>query len=140
MDRAEGILARRRDLAEQYDERLREIPWLISPVVPPEHVHGYQSYVCLFAPEPLAPVRIGDLNRRRNGLMQRLEEMGIATRQGTHAPVLQGYYAHKYEIAPDAFPNAIAADRLSISLPLYPQMTEADLERVVDGLRLAFEA
>jgi hypothetical protein len=41
--------------------------------------------------------------------MALLEEKGIATRQGTHAPVIQGYYAEKYGLRPEQFPNAYIA-------------------------------
>jgi len=64
----------------------------------------------------------------------RLEAKGIATRQGTHAPVVLGYYAEKYGLRPEQFPNAYLADRLSLALPLYPQMTEVEQNRVVTEL------
>jgi len=70
--------------------------------------------------------------------MQRLEDDGISTRQGTHAPVLLGYYQTKYGLMPDAFPNAVIADQLSVSLPLYPQMTPEEMERVVSALDSSF--
>ena len=71
--------------------------------------------------------------------MMRLEEQGIATRQGTHAPVGLGYYARKYDLRMERFPNALLADRLSLSLPLYPQLADDDIERVVAALREAVE-
>ena len=72
--------------------------------------------------------------------MARLEEQGIATRQGTHAPVATGYYAQQVRPATRrTFPNAYLADRLTLALPLYPQMTDADQDTVVDALRGAFE-
>jgi dTDP-4-amino-4,6-dideoxygalactose transaminase len=72
--------------------------------------------------------------------MQRLEDEGIATRQGTHAAALQAYYARKYDIGPQHFPRTAAAEALSISLPLFPQLTEADQERVVERLRALHDA
>jgi dTDP-4-amino-4,6-dideoxygalactose transaminase len=55
--------------------------------------------------------------------MRSLEQAGIATRPGTHAPVLADYYAQKYSIRPEQYPNAWLAEGLSLALPLYPQMT-----------------
>jgi dTDP-4-amino-4,6-dideoxygalactose transaminase len=69
--------------------------------------------------------------------MQALEDRGIATRPGTHAPVLQGYYARKYGLRPEQFPRAVLADRLSLALPIYAQLTEAEQETVVEALRAA---
>ncbi len=140
MDRAEWILSRRRELARAYDELLAELEWLATPATPAGHEHAYQAYVCLFRPEPPRLANAGPLHRWRNRLMARLQENGIATRPGTHAPVLQGYYAQKYSLAEEEYPNAALAEKLSLALPLYPQMTSADQERVVDALRQAFAA
>ena len=66
--------------------------------------------------------------------MESLATQGIATRQGTHAPVLQGYYRTKYDLRPEAFPSSVIADRLSLSLPLFPQMSTEQESRVVEAL------
>ncbi len=66
--------------------------------------------------------------------MLRLEEQGISTRQGTHALVTLGYYAKKYALRSEQFPNAVLAEALSLTLPLYPQMTEAEQTMVVNRL------
>jgi perosamine synthetase len=137
IDRVGWILERRRLIAERYDEMLAELDWLQTPRVPRGSVHGYQSYVCLLQPEQPTPQNVDRLNERRNQLMARMESDGVSTRQGTHAAHLQGYYRHKYDIAPGDFPNAWIADRLSISLPLYVQMTEAEQDEVVASLKRA---
>lgn len=139
MERVTWILERRHLIAERYDEMLAEFDWLQTPIVPDGSVHGYQSYVCLFRPEHPTPKNVERLNDRRNELMARMETDGVSTRQGTHAAHLQGYYREKYGIAPGAFPNSWIADRLSISLPIYAQMTEAEQDEVVAALRRAFE-
>lgn len=137
MDRAEWILAERTRLARQYDAALADLDWLATPAVPEGYVHGYQSYVCLFRPEAPTLANLERLHERRNALMQRLEERGIATRQGTHAATLQRYYVEKYGLRPAEFPNATLGDRLTVTLPLFAQMTEAEQERVTSALRVA---
>ena len=54
------------------------------------------------------------MNIWRNDLMDKMEQMGIATRQGTHAVHLLGFYRNKYNLKPDDFPNAYTCDRLYI--------------------------
>ena len=78
-------------------------------------------------------------DRRRNELMARLESRGIATRQGTHAPVLTGFYAERYSLRPEQFVNSVLADKLTLALPLYPQMTDDEQDRVVEELCRAFD-
>jgi perosamine synthetase len=136
MDRADWVLAERARVASGYDTRLADVSWLTRPTVPAGFTHGYQSYVCLFAPETPTLDTVDELHARRNALMAEMETAGVATRQGTHAPVLLEYYRTRYGIDRSAFPNALFADRLSVSLPLYPQMTAADID-IVCGLLTA---
>ena len=134
MARAPFILEQRALRARRYDQLLGAVPWLVRPRTPARSVHGYQAYVCWFAPEPPTLGNVDDLHERRNALMQRLEARGIATRQGTHAPIALGYYSRKYGLRAEDYPNAWLADRLSLALPLYPQMTDAEQDRVVAAL------
>jgi len=138
MERAHWIIAERSRRARLYDEMLASAEWLGIPGVPDGYVHGYQAYVCLFRPEEPNLRNVERLSRQRNDLMARLEAKRIATRQGTHAPVIQGYYAEKYGLLPEQFPNAYLADRLSLTLPLYVQMTEAEQEFVVKELKQTY--
>lgn len=140
MDRAQWILAERTRLAGHYHKCLADVAWLVRPAVPDGHEHGYQAYVCLFRPEPLRIENVERLYAWRNGLMLRMDEQGIATRQGTHAPVLQPYYAEKYGLRPEQFPNAYFADRLTLTLPLYPQMNTGEIELVCASLAQALNA
>ncbi len=135
LDRAEFILAQRRLRAAIYDRELPSLGWLRTPYVPPHMKHGYQAYVCLFAPEEPSLANVDALEARRNELMARLEARGITTRQGTHAPVLRAYYRERFGIDASLFPNAVLAEKLSLALPLYPQMTDEEQERVIEALR-----
>jgi dTDP-4-amino-4,6-dideoxygalactose transaminase len=67
--------------------------------------------------------------------MRRLESQGIATRQGTHAVHLLQYYREKYDFQPMDLPASYAADRLTVALPFYPDLTEADIDYLFDALR-----
>lgn len=139
MDRADWILAERRRCAAAYDQLLGDLDWLVLPLTPPGSVHGYQSYVCLFQPEEPSLESVERLHARRNHLMAALEAEGIATRPGTHAAFMQGYYAIKYSIPPSDLPGAFLADRLSLSLPMYAGMTDEELDYVASALRNAMD-
>jgi dTDP-4-amino-4,6-dideoxygalactose transaminase len=139
MTRAQTLLDGRARVARAYDERLRALDWLALPSVPAGDVHGWQSYVCLFRPEIPALHTVDRLHARRNALMARLESQGIATRQGTHAPVIQEFYARKYQLEPGDYPNAYLADRLTLSLPLFPHMSDSEIDAVVSALTRAID-
>jgi perosamine synthetase len=70
--------------------------------------------------------------------MAELEERGIATRQGTHSPILTPLYSERYGLRPEDFPNSVIADRLTMALPLYPQLTEEEQAEVVRQLVAAY--
>jgi perosamine synthetase len=140
MDRVEAVLEGRRRRAAAYDEALAELDWLATPTVPDYVVHGYQAYVCLFRPSEPTLANVRGLNERRNALMAELDRRGIATRQGTHAPVLTRLYRERFGVRPEDFPNSVLADRLSIALPLYPQLTDDEQATVVGELQVAYDA
>jgi dTDP-4-amino-4,6-dideoxygalactose transaminase len=135
------IIEEKRRLASRYSEELSELEWISTPVAPDGYDHGFQSYVCLFAPRPLGPKTSPDeierMNGARNAVMAELAGAGIATRQGTHAVHTLDYYKEKYGLRAMDFPNSFAADRLSIAIPLYPGMTESEQDAVIEALRAA---
>ena len=140
MEHAEWILRERAARALLYADLLQDVQWLRPPVVADGYVHGYQAYVCLFQPDEPRLENLTRLLERRNCLMMSLEGKGIATRQGTHAPVMLDYYVEKYRLRPEQFPNACVADKLSLTLPLYVQMTSAEQELVVRTLEKDLDA
>ena len=71
--------------------------------------------------------------------MQGLAEKGVATRPGTHAVHTLGYYRDRFGYAHQDLPGASWVQSASIALPLYPQMTDAEQDYVVDMLKTTFE-
>lgn len=135
MKKAPWIHARRTALAQRYDRLLADLDWLHTPAVPAGWTHGYQAYVCLFAPEAPAFDRLDALRDRRNALMSALEADGVQTRQGTHAVHTLGLYRDRFGLTAADYPNAALAENLSMALPLFPTMTEAEQDWVVERLK-----
>lgn len=134
LGKLERILAARIERAKRYDQLLAGMDGLVTPVEPAGHRHAYQSYVCRFPVDRLAERDILAGHARRNAVMEALEEDRIATRQGTHAVHLLGYYSRTLGLRPMDLPGAFAADRLSLTLPLYAEMTDEEQDRVVERL------
>lgn len=134
------ILERKTEKARRYDEELKGLDWLRIPYVPNRCKHTYQSYVALIIDsefEEPSVKRIEDLHRLRNGIMAGLEKRGVATRQGTHAVHTLSYYQKKYGLKDEDYLNSLAADRLSMAIPLYPQMTDEEQEYVITEIKAA---
>jgi perosamine synthetase len=134
MARLGAIQELRATHAHVYDGWMRGVDWLQPQALPDGCRHGYQSYVCLYQPEKPSLANVARLHEGRNGLMDALETAGIATRPGTHAVHTLGFYRRKYGIQPEDLPNALIADRLTIALPLYAQMTQVELDYVLENL------
>ncbi len=136
MDRADDIVRERQRLARIYDEAFAGLNWLQTPAHREGLEHGYQSYPCLFQPEPVRPESVVRINQQRNEWMDQLQNSGVSTRPATHAVHMLGYYREKYGLKATDYPNAYAANHCSISLPLFQGMSEAEqsfvIRRVLD--------
>lgn len=127
------IIESKRKSVQYYNELIKEeIPELITPVEPEGYFHTYQSYVCRLDLKRLGMDSIEDGHTFRNNLMERLEESGVATRQGTHAVHTLGYYKDRFGYANEDYPNAYECDRLSMTLPLYIGISKEDQKEIVE--------
>lgn len=137
MRKVSAAVEARTRLARRYDRLLAGLDWLRTPAVPDYAGHSYQSYVCLFAPEAPTLDRLPALEAGRDRVMRFVGERGVSTRQGTHAVHALDFYARTFGHRPHDLPRALMAERLSVTLPLYPQMTEAEQDYVVAALEAA---
>ena len=131
MTRLDGLLAERRHLAERYTQLLGGVEEITTPRTPAKCGHTYQSYV-------IRVLKGG--KAKRNAVMEFLEARKIQTRPGTHAVHRLGYYVAKYGIREEACPVAAACEDTTITLPLFPGMTEAQQLFVVSSLKEAFKS
>ena len=116
----------RQHWANFYRERLSELDWLRVPNTSPEDTHAWQAFVTYVDPE-LSPFS-------RNEIMDKLQTKGIATRPGTHAVHLLGFYKEKFKISADQYPVATECDRNTMAIPLPNRMTTEDYHYVADYL------
>ena len=128
MQKLDGLLDERRRIALRYTELLGSTAGMICPEDDPGHT--YQSYV----------IRVEGGREARNRVMDLMSARDIQTRPGTHAVHRLGYYAKKYDLCPEQFPNASAAEDTTITLPIFPGMTDAQQAFVVSTLQEALRA
>jgi dTDP-4-amino-4,6-dideoxygalactose transaminase len=117
------MVARRRALAQRYQELLSGIPGLLTAADPPYGQTNYQSFwILLPAGFPVS----------RDDLMRQFAEAGISVRRGVMAAHLEPAYAGT--VLPGARPCLPVTERLtahSLILPLFHEMTAAEQDRVV---------
>ncbi|RMG13904.1 MAG: DegT/DnrJ/EryC1/StrS family aminotransferase [Planctomycetota bacterium] len=112
---------RREAIARAYREGLAGLDELVLPTPRPGRGHVWHQFV----------VR----HPRRDWLVERLAERGIGT--GIHYPRpvhLQPAYAH-LGLREGSLPEAERAAREVLSLPMFPELTDAEVERVVRAVR-----
>lgn len=144
MDRASEIIDERQRLAARYNQAFAKLDWLQIPAKVAQYEHGYQSYPCLLQPERAKAAaasrntsEIKAINEARNAWMDELQQAGISTRPATHAVHMLSFYQKKYDLKPEDFPTAFAANDCSISLPLFHGMTEAEQDFVIETVSKA---
>ena len=118
-----GWLARRREIAAAYDRALADSAWFQPLAVRPEATHAWHLYVVRTAPEI-----------DRNAAFRALRERGIGVNVH-YVPVhLHPFYRREFGTGPGLCPRAEAAYQQLLSLPLYPRMTQAQVETVIAAL------
>ncbi|WP_374300240.1 DegT/DnrJ/EryC1/StrS family aminotransferase [Paracoccus sp. (in: a-proteobacteria)] len=121
------IMSRRRCLALRYRVQLGSVRGVHAPTEPEWARSNWQSY----------PVRLDPhLDQRR--IMQHMLDQGVATRRGIMCAHLEPAYADHELRHP--LPYSEAAQRHTILLPLYPQMTDEIQQQVIAALRDAVAA
>ena len=110
-----------------YHQELKSIPWLRLPQEALNSRHGWQAYVTYVDPNTSPGPR--------NDIMQALQDQGIATRPGTHAVHMLGYYRERFNLRPEDFPGARDCNDNSMAIPLHNRMSQDDYDYVVDCLR-----
>lgn len=122
--RLPAVIERRRQLAEDYNSALGDIPGLATPIEPYWARSNWQSYC----------VRLPAATDQRS-VMQALLDRGVSTRRGVMNIHLEGAYADAGSCRrASSLKNSVAAQSGSIILPLYVQMIPEEFSAVVDGL------
>lgn len=130
MAKMNALLKERQACASRYDALLSDVPKIALPYKPEKCGHTYQSYV----------IRILKGGRdKRNQIMEHFQSLNIQTRPGTHAVHRLGYYRDKYALKPEQFPIAVSSEDTTITLPIFPGMTDSDSSLVVNTLKDALK-
>ncbi len=121
--RLESWNAARREAAAYYDELLSAVPAVVTPVVAEGNEHVWHLYV----------IRVGERDR----VLGSIHADGIGAAVHYPTPVhLTGAFAGGHG-ARGAYPNAERAADEILSLPMYPGITRAQQDRVVESLACA---
>ena len=118
--RIEKMVERRQEIAKVYDKELAGVKHVTLPVKKRDHI--YQQYI----------IRI---DRNRDGFARALKEKGVHT--GLHyIPLhLLSYYKQKYGLRVNDFSQALQTYQQVLSLPIYHNMSDADVQYVCEAVK-----
>jgi perosamine synthetase len=123
LGRLDRIVARRRELAANYQQLLADVPGLRLARDPGNAETNYQSF-WLLLPD--------DFPVSRDRLLAAMDEAGISCRRGIMAAHLEQAFGH---LPPVTLPNTERLCARSLILPLFHAMTDEDQVSVVNVVR-----
>ena len=135
LERAEELLGARRELAAAYSDGLRRAGLEDLLELPPDASDGSHAWHLY-----IVRLMLDRLTIDRGQVIDGLKELGIGTSVHFIPLHLHPYYRRKWGYEAKDLPVAAAEYERAISLPLWPGMSAADIERVVDGLRVVVTA
>jgi len=122
-ERYPGILQRRYDIVERYNEALKDLPVAVLNHKGADHCSSHHLY----------PVRLlGRTREEVNKVIEKMAERGIAT--NVHykpLPMMTAYKALGFDIKD--YPNAYHLFENEITLPLHTKLTDEDVEYVISN-------
>jgi dTDP-4-amino-4,6-dideoxygalactose transaminase len=116
---------KRRVLAEHYTRCFADVPQVETPTVREDVTTNWHLYV----------IRLRDTEVSRADLAQGLKERGIGTSVHYYPIHYHPYYRENYGFKQGDYPVTEREFERILSLPLFPKMSEGDVERVVGAVR-----
>jgi perosamine synthetase len=130
--RLTGWIARRRAIAARYDSALTALPGVQALRTRGGAVHAYHLYVVRLDPE-----RIG---RDRAAVFRELRALGIGVNVHYRPVHLHSFYRRRFGYGPGLCPVAEREYERILTLPLFPAMTDGDVEDVIGALHEVCDA
>jgi dTDP-4-amino-4,6-dideoxygalactose transaminase len=130
LEKLPAMQARRAAIAARYQEHLRGLP-VILPHADPRVTHAWHLY-------PLR-LQLQALTVDRAAVIEALRALNIGTSVHFIPIHLHPYYQRRYGWRRGDFPVAEAFFDAEVSLPLYPGMSDEDVDDVISALRQVLE-
>lgn len=122
---------RRREIVNKYNKAFKNL----KNVVIPYEEDGIDSTFHLY----VLKIDFEKIGKARSEVMDKLKKKNIGT-QVHYIPVhLQPYYQKQFDYKKDDFPKAEAYYKQCLSLPLYPKMTDEDINLVINCFKGVFD-
>lgn len=128
LKRADQFRERRQTIARRYTEAFSRLsPYLETPPdAPPDGLHSWHLYIIKLNP--------GRLRIDRAAFIEELKGANIGASVHFIPLHLHPYYRDTFGYRPEDFPQAYATFQRIVSLPLYPKMSDDDVDSVIEAV------
>jgi dTDP-4-amino-4,6-dideoxygalactose transaminase len=127
MKKIEWMRERRKEIALRYTEAFEAFDEVTTPYVKAERESTWHLYVL--------KLNLGMLKIERNHFIEELKKRGIMTSVHFIPLYRHPYYKSTYKYNLRDFPVSESIYEQIISLPIYPGMTDGDVERVIEAVK-----
>ncbi|MDZ5671595.1 DegT/DnrJ/EryC1/StrS family aminotransferase [Bacillus stercoris] len=128
LKRLDDMQKRREEIAGRYQTAFQQIPGLITPFVHDDGRHAWHLYV-LQVDEKKAGVTRSEM------ITALKDEYNIGTSVHFIPVHIHPYYQKQFGFKESDFPNAMNYYKRTLSLPLYPSMSDDDVHDVIEAVR-----
>lgn len=122
--KADFFQKRREDIATQYNNAFKNLPQIETPTTKNDVQHSWHLYVI--------KLNLEQLTIDRNQFIDKLKSRGIGTSVHFIPLHIHPYYRDTYGYKPEDFPVAHETFKRIITLPIYPKMTDQDVQAVIE--------
>lgn len=132
LNKACAFQQRRAWIAEKYNQAFADLPIKTPFVKRPEDTHAWHLYVL--------QLELENLTVDRDKFIELMVEHNIGTSVHFIPLHLHPYWRDKYNYKADDFPLALDVFNRAVSLPIYPKMTDEDVDNVIDAVTRVCES
>jgi dTDP-4-amino-4,6-dideoxygalactose transaminase len=123
--RLDDFIARRREIAARYRSAFSDLPQLRLPADCPRRPHTFHLF----------PIHLASDSLTRDQFIDELRQLNIGTSVHFIPLHRHPFYRETYGYQPEQFPVAERFYEGLLSLPLYPRMSDSDVEDVIAAVR-----
>ena len=127
LKQANAFQQRREWIANQFNEAFIDLPMTTPFVARPDDTHAWHLYVL--------QLDLSKMTVNRDTFIELMAKENIGTSVHFIPLHLQPYWRDRYNYQPEDYPIALDVFNRAMSLPIYPKMTDEDVQNVINAVK-----
>lgn len=127
LKKAERFRQQREKIAERYNKAFADLPVQLPYVADAGNLHAWHLYVI--------QLDLEQINISRDTFIEMMSEKGVGTSVHFIPLHLHPYWRDRYKLTPEDFPESSYRYQRVVSLPIYPKMSDDQVEHVIASIK-----